>query len=75
MSCEYCHEDRDGCVLCLDHRGHLWFEYPNKLVLQFDKRRSEFEIRFCPMCGRALKKEYTDPYCLTDMRKESDGNV
>ena len=56
MSCEYCHEDRDGCVVCLDRRGHLWLKYPNKLVLQFDKSRNEFEIRYCPMCGRELKK-------------------
>ncbi len=56
MSCEYCHEDRDGCVACIDRRGHLFFKYPNKLVLSFDKSRTEFEIRFCPMCGRELKK-------------------
>lgn len=56
MSCEYCHEDREGCVVCLDYRGHLWFKYPNKLVLQFDKSRNEFEICYCPMCGRELKK-------------------
>lgn len=56
MSCEYCHEDRDGCVVCLDYRGHLWIKHPNKLVLQFDKSRNEFEIRYCPMCGRELKK-------------------
>ncbi len=56
MSCEYCHEDRDGCVGCIDHRGHLFFKYPNKLVLSFDESRTEFEIRFCPMCGRELKK-------------------
>ena len=57
MSCEYCHEDRDGYVASLDHRGHLWFKFPNKLVLRFDKnRRYEFEIHFCPMCGRELNK-------------------
>ena len=36
MSCEYCHEDRDGCVVCLDRRGHLWLKYQNKLVLEDD---------------------------------------
>ena len=43
-------------LVCLDHKGHLWFNYPNKLVLQFAKGRDEFEIRYCPMCGRELKK-------------------
>ena len=56
LSCEYCHEDRDGYVACIDHRGHLFFKYPNKLVLSFDKSRTEFEIQFCPMCGRSLSK-------------------
>lgn len=60
MSCQYCHEDSDGCVVCIDFRGHLFFKYPDKLVLSFDRNRTEFKIYFCPMCGRELSKREAD---------------
>jgi len=55
MSCEYCHEDRDGYVLPLEKNCHAFLEYPNKLVLRFKKEWRECKINYCPMCGRLLK--------------------
>lgn len=54
MSCEYCHEDRDGCVVPLDKNCHAWLKYPNLLVIKFGKERRECVVRYCPMCGREL---------------------
>ena len=56
MNCRFCNADDEGCVTCLDHRGCLWIGYPNKLIVHFDDNLSEIEIRFCPICGRELKK-------------------
>lgn len=56
MSCEYCHEDRDGYVVPLEKNGHAFLKYPDKLVFKLGKERRECKIRFCPMCGRELSK-------------------
>jgi len=56
MSCEYCHEDRDGYVVPFDKNAHAYWKYPDKLIVQFGKERRECKINYCPMCGRELKK-------------------
>jgi hypothetical protein len=55
MSCEYCHEDRDGYTNPLDKNAHVWIQYPNKLVTHFGGILRKYEINFCPMCGRKLE--------------------
>lgn len=56
MSCEYCREDRDGYVVPFDKNAHVFWKYPDKLIVRFGKERRECKIRYCPMCGRELKK-------------------
>lgn len=60
MTCEYCHEDRDGFVRGLEKNCHACIEWSNGkqlLVLRFGKERRSTEINFCPMCGRRLNDE------------------
>ena len=57
MSCEYCHEDRDGYVVPFDKNAHFFWEYPDKLIGRFDNNKwRECKINYCPMCGRGLNK-------------------
>ena len=41
MSCEYCHEDRDGYVAPFDKNAHIFLGYPDKLIVRFGKERRE----------------------------------
>ena len=54
MSCEYCHEDRDGYICPLDKNAHAYYHYPDALILRFGKEHRECKINYCQMCGRKL---------------------
>lgn len=62
--CEFCHEDKDGCVTCLDREGtgsaHITQSHPTnggwKLCVSSGKQaRMTVKIKFCPICGRRLE--------------------
>lgn len=59
-SCEYCHEDSDGCVRSIESiekNSHAWLVRRGrtmKLRVGFKGEHSECDILFCPMCGRRL---------------------
>lgn len=55
MTCEYCHEDRDGYIVPIEKNCHAYLIYPDKLMLKFDREHLECKINYCPMCGRKLK--------------------
>lgn len=60
LSCEYCHEDRDGYVTPIEKNAHLYLKHPNKLVLRFDRKWHECQINYCPMCGRNLEAKHEE---------------
>jgi len=68
MSCEYCHEDRDGYISPLDKNAHAYYHYPDALILRFGKEHRECKINYCPMCGRKLG-EKTDNKRMTNGEK------
>ena len=57
MSCQYCHEDRDGWIVPIEKNGHAYLIFPNTLRLRFARESRECKINYCPMCGRTLKPE------------------
>ena len=55
-NCDYCHEDQDGYVVPLDKNAHACI-YRGKLSLRANGWHGSTKIRYCPMCGRALKND------------------
>ena len=61
--CPYCHTDRDGYVQMLPREGIgnvcvTWSPFGG-WILDFSGKyhtRAKIKIKFCPMCGRELKR-------------------
>lgn len=58
-NCPYCHEDSDGYVKPLEKNCHASMHFGMfgwHIELQAKGWHGEFEINYCPMCGRELKR-------------------
>jgi hypothetical protein len=54
-SCEYCHEDSDGYVMPIEKNCHAAI-HGGVLYLKAKGWHGEAQIKYCPMCGRRLKR-------------------
>ena len=57
--CEYCHEDSDGYVKPIEKNCHAFVRFGMdgwELSLKANGWHGSAKIRYCPMCGRELKK-------------------
>ena len=58
-ACDFCHEDRDGYIKPIEKNCHAFISYGFNgwvLSLRGGGWHGECKIRYCPMCGRKLKK-------------------
>ena len=58
--CEYCHEDRDGYVCPIDNNSHVWVNSKAEITVWLGGYLRSYEINYCPMCGRELRKHTTN---------------
>ena len=57
--CIYCHEDSDGYVKPIEKNCHAFIRFGMngwELDLKANGWHGSAKIRYCPMCGRKLKK-------------------
>ena len=57
--CDYCNEDSDGYVKPIERNGHAFIRFGMngwELELKANGWHGSAKIRYCPMCGRRLKK-------------------
>lgn len=58
--CEYCHEDSDGYVKPLEKNCHAFVRFGMdgwEISLKANGWRGQCKIRYCPMCGRNLRRK------------------
>lgn len=58
-SCVYCHEDSDGYVTPIEKNCHAFIRFGMEgweLSLKANGWHGSAKIKYCPMCGRELKK-------------------
>lgn len=53
--CDYCHEDSDGFAKVIEKNGHAVI-HGEWLHLKANQWRGKVQIKYCPMCGRRLKR-------------------
>ena len=53
--CEYCHEDNDGFVIPIEKNCHAAI-HGSVLYLKATGWRGKAQIKYCPMCGRRLRR-------------------
>lgn len=57
--CEYCHEDSDGYVKPIEKNCHAFVSFGMdgwELSLKANGWHGSAKINYCPMCGRALRR-------------------
>ena len=66
MYCDYCHEDREGYFQVIPRKDKpsssnvFIYRQSNGEIVLTGKLIGDYDIKYCPMCGRKLNKEVED---------------
>ena len=66
MYCDYCHEDREGCFQVIPRKDKpsssnvFLYRQSNGEIVLTGTLIGDYDIKYCPMCGRKLNKEVDD---------------